>query len=72
MAEFLDLEQKANLLFWGRLCVHAANTVASVALPAALGYVYGKANQPCPVCATPIKHKVIAQRATYYCPHCQH
>jgi len=34
--------------------------------------VYGKANQPCPTCSTPIKHKVIAQRATYYCSHCQH
>jgi len=34
--------------------------------------VYGKANQPCPSCSTPIKHKVIAQRATYYCSHCQH
>ena len=34
--------------------------------------VYGKAAQPCPICSTAIKHKVIAQRATYYCPRCQH
>lgn len=34
--------------------------------------VYGKVNLPCPTCSTAIKHKVIAQRATYYCPHCQH
>jgi len=34
--------------------------------------VYGKAEQACPNCNTPIKHKVIAQRATYYCPQCQH
>jgi formamidopyrimidine-DNA glycosylase len=33
--------------------------------------VYGKADEPCPVCGTPIKHITLGQRATYYCPHCQ-
>jgi formamidopyrimidine-DNA glycosylase len=33
--------------------------------------VYGKAGQPCPHCGTPIRHLVLGQRATYYCPHCQ-
>nr|WP_197456745.1 bifunctional DNA-formamidopyrimidine glycosylase/DNA-(apurinic or apyrimidinic site) lyase [Cephaloticoccus primus] len=34
--------------------------------------VYDRAGQPCRVCQTPIKRIVQAQRATYYCPHCQH
>jgi formamidopyrimidine-DNA glycosylase len=33
--------------------------------------VYGRKGQACTHCQTPIKHKVIAQRATYYCPKCQ-
>ncbi len=34
--------------------------------------VYGRKEQACYHCSTNIKHKVIAQRATYYCPNCQH
>lgn len=33
--------------------------------------VYGKEGQPCLQCSSMIRRKVIAQRATYYCPHCQ-
>ncbi|WP_196138825.1 bifunctional DNA-formamidopyrimidine glycosylase/DNA-(apurinic or apyrimidinic site) lyase [Aliikangiella sp. G2MR2-5] len=33
--------------------------------------VYGKAGEQCPVCSTPLKHTVIAQRATVYCAKCQ-
>lgn len=33
--------------------------------------VYGKTNQPCPVCETSIKSLTIAQRNTFYCPNCQ-
>jgi formamidopyrimidine-DNA glycosylase len=33
--------------------------------------VYGKAATPCTQCATPIRRKVIGQRASYYCPRCQ-
>jgi formamidopyrimidine-DNA glycosylase len=33
--------------------------------------VYGRANQPCKVCATPIKAIRQGQRSTYYCPACQ-
>jgi len=33
--------------------------------------VYGRAGEPCVDCEAPIKHIVIGQRATYYCPHCQ-
>lgn len=36
-----------------------------------LHQVYGKEGVPCPVCRTPIKRIVIAQRGTHYCPHCQ-
>jgi formamidopyrimidine-DNA glycosylase len=34
--------------------------------------IYDRADQPCPACGKPISHAVIAQRATYYCTHCQH
>ena len=33
--------------------------------------VYERAGAPCTVCETPIKRRVIAQRASYYCPRCQ-
>ena len=34
--------------------------------------VYGRENEPCLTCGTPIKAKRIAQRTSYYCPQCQH
>jgi formamidopyrimidine-DNA glycosylase len=34
--------------------------------------VYGRAEHPCLICRTPIRHMVIGQRATFYCPNCQH
>lgn len=34
--------------------------------------VYGRAGQPCRRCATPIRMRVQQQRATYWCPRCQH
>lgn len=33
--------------------------------------VYGRVEQPCTLCKTPIKQVVIAQRSTFYCAHCQ-
>jgi len=33
--------------------------------------VYGRAGEPCGVCGKTIKQIQQAQRATYYCPHCQ-
>ena len=33
--------------------------------------VYGREGQPCPSCAAPIRRIVQAQRATFFCPHCQ-
>ncbi len=33
--------------------------------------VYGRKDLPCTICQHPIKHRVINQRATYYCTHCQ-
>jgi len=33
--------------------------------------VYGRAGQPCRVCATPVRTLVQGQRSTYYCPQCQ-
>ena len=33
--------------------------------------VYERADHPCVNCATPIRRKVIGQRASYYCPRCQ-
>lgn len=33
--------------------------------------VYDRAGEPCRVCATEIRHRVMGQRATYFCPACQ-
>jgi len=33
--------------------------------------VYDRAGQACCQCRAPIRHKVIGQRASYYCPQCQ-
>jgi len=33
--------------------------------------VYGREGLPCPSCKTNIKRTVLAQRSTYWCPHCQ-
>lgn len=34
-------------------------------------FVYGRAGQPCHVCATPIRQLRQAQRTTFHCPRCQ-
>jgi formamidopyrimidine-DNA glycosylase len=33
--------------------------------------VYGRASQPCPRCGAPIRKRVDAGRATFFCPRCQ-
>jgi formamidopyrimidine-DNA glycosylase len=33
--------------------------------------VYGRKDEPCSRCGTPIERIVVAQRGTHYCPHCQ-
>lgn len=35
-------------------------------------FVYGRKGQPCRRCGTPIRHAVLGQRSTYWCPKCQH
>jgi formamidopyrimidine-DNA glycosylase len=32
---------------------------------------YGREGEPCPVCGTPIRKTIVAQRGTHYCPRCQ-
>jgi len=34
-------------------------------------WVYGRAGQPCRICAQPIRVMRQGQRSTYYCAHCQ-
>ncbi len=34
-------------------------------------FVYDRKGEPCRVCATPIRHAVMGQRSTYWCPQCQ-
>lgn len=34
--------------------------------------VYGRVGEPCPGCERPIRSTRLGQRATYFCPHCQH
>jgi formamidopyrimidine-DNA glycosylase len=35
-------------------------------------FVYERAGEPCRVCASPVRHAVVAQRSTYWCATCQH
>lgn len=34
--------------------------------------VYGRRNEPCPTCGTPVASRIIGQRSSFYCPDCQH
>lgn len=34
-------------------------------------FVYERKGEPCRVCGAPIRHAVIGQRSTYWCPRCQ-
>lgn len=34
-------------------------------------FVYGRTDEPCRVCGTPLRHAVIGQRSTWWCPRCQ-
>lgn len=34
-------------------------------------FVYGRAGEPCRKCATPIRKRIMGQRATFFCPRCQ-
>lgn len=34
-------------------------------------FVYERKSEPCRVCGTVVKHAVLAQRSTYWCPKCQ-
>jgi formamidopyrimidine-DNA glycosylase len=33
--------------------------------------VYGREDEPCPVCSTPIRRILVGQRGTHFCPRCQ-
>jgi formamidopyrimidine-DNA glycosylase len=33
--------------------------------------VYQRTGEPCTVCGTPIERRVIGQRSSHFCPHCQ-
>ena len=34
--------------------------------------VYNKKGAPCPICKNPIQVRVLSQRSSFYCSHCQH
>jgi formamidopyrimidine-DNA glycosylase len=34
-------------------------------------FVYERKGEPCRVCGTPVRHAVLGQRSTYWCPKCQ-
>ena len=34
-------------------------------------FVYERKGEPCRICSTPIRHAVMGQRSTYWCPKCQ-
>lgn len=33
--------------------------------------VYGRTDEPCPACGTPVERVIVAQRSSHYCPSCQ-
>lgn len=33
--------------------------------------VYGRSGEPCPQCGEPVRNRVIGQRSSFYCRHCQ-
>ncbi len=35
-------------------------------------FVYGRNGEPCRRCARPIRKRIMGQRATFFCAHCQH
>jgi len=57
-------EQRDRLFYFGR----AAEALESYSERL---YVYARAGEPCPRCATLIKRRVQAARSTFYCPRCQ-
>lgn len=34
-------------------------------------FVYGRTNEPCKICTSPIKNIRLGQRSTFYCENCQ-
>ena len=34
--------------------------------------VYNRAGKPCPVCSQPVRVRVLGQRSSFFCRHCQH
>jgi formamidopyrimidine-DNA glycosylase len=34
--------------------------------------VYGREGDPCYICSAPIRNVIVSQRASFYCPRCQH
>jgi formamidopyrimidine-DNA glycosylase len=34
-------------------------------------FVYGRGDEPCRVCGTPVRKTIMGQRATFHCPRCQ-
>ncbi|GAA5122873.1 bifunctional DNA-formamidopyrimidine glycosylase/DNA-(apurinic or apyrimidinic site) lyase [Luteolibacter yonseiensis] len=34
-------------------------------------FVYDRKGEPCRVCETPVRHAILGQRSTYWCPRCQ-
>jgi formamidopyrimidine-DNA glycosylase len=81
--KFLTLAQCANLIESVRTTLNAAIAAGGSSLRdfahsnGQLGYfqhtfqVYGRTGQPCHVCGTAITSQVLAQRSTFWCPHCQ-
>lgn len=33
--------------------------------------VYGRPDEPCPICGSPIRREILRQRSTHWCPQCQ-
>lgn len=60
-----------SLSFGGTSIVNYVNANGAPGEFAALLNVYGRENEPCKVCATPIQKIQWAGRSTHFCPRCQ-
>lgn len=82
-AKSLSLKQLTTLVESVRITLNAAIAAGGSSLRdfahsnGQLGYfqhtfqVYGRTGQPCHTCGTAITQQTLAQRSTFWCPHCQ-
>ncbi len=70
VADPLRLVNRARTMLWANRFRWNRVTTGDTR-PGRQLWVYGRADQPCRRCGTPIKHDDTGERVTYWCPSCQ-